>query len=142
MQSYHLVQRGSAFAEDIEISLERATGKYRVKTRARQDEREQVLEDTLELPPDVYNGLVLTVAKNLPKGASETIHYVAFTPTPRLIQLELAPAGERTLVTGEPAKTATHYVPSPSPCNWLNLIATLSGPGPPDSNARILNDEV
>ena len=50
-----------------------------------------VLDGTLELPPDVYNGMVLTVAKNLPKGASETVHYVAFTPTPRLIQLALVP---------------------------------------------------
>ena len=88
MQSYHLVQRGPVFPEDTEISLER-TGKYRVKTKAHKDGREEVLDGTLELPPDVYNGLVLTVAKNLPKGASETVHIVAFTPTPRLIQLEL-----------------------------------------------------
>jgi hypothetical protein len=60
-----------------------------------------VLDGTLDLPPDVYNGLVLTVAKNLPKGASETVHLVAFTPAPRLIQLELAPAGEHKVLVGE-----------------------------------------
>ena len=92
MQSYRLVQRGPVFAEDTEISLER-TGKYRVKTKARKDGREEVLDGTLDLPPDVYNGMVLTVAKNLPKGASETVHIVAFTPTPRLIQLELVAGG-------------------------------------------------
>src|SRR5512144_1710343 len=31
MQSYHLVQSGPAFAEDTEISLQRASGKYYVK---------------------------------------------------------------------------------------------------------------
>jgi hypothetical protein len=41
MQSYHLVQRGPVFTEDIEISLEHATGKYRVKTKARKDGREE-----------------------------------------------------------------------------------------------------
>src|SRR5207249_5807682 len=91
MQSYHLVQRGPTFTEDIEISLEHATGKYRVKTKARKDGREEVLDGTLELPPDVYNGLVLTDVKNLPKGTSETLHHVAFTPTPRLIQPALPP---------------------------------------------------
>jgi hypothetical protein len=95
LKSYRLMHRGPAFADDTEISLERATGKYRVKTKAHKDGKEDLQEGTLELPLDVYNGgMVLTVAKNLPKGASETVHTVAFTPTPRLIQLELAPAGE------------------------------------------------
>jgi len=142
MQSYRLVRRGPAFSEDAEVSLERASGKYRVNTKARKDGREEVLDGTLELPPDVYNGMVITVAKNLPQGASETVHIVAFTPTPRLIQLELAPAGERKVVTGELAKTATHYVLRPRLGSWLKLFATLLGRVPPDSHAWIVNDEV
>src|SRR5512140_342206 len=58
MKSYHLVQRGPAFPEDTEISLERASGEYHVKTRARKDGREKVREGTLDLPPDTYNGMV------------------------------------------------------------------------------------
>ena len=141
MQSYRLVQRGPVFAEDTEISLER-TGKYRVKTKARKDGREEVLDGTLELPPDVYNGLVLTVAKNLPKGASETIHIVAFTPMPRLIQLELAPAGEHKVLIGELAKTAIHYVLKPQLGIWLKLFATLLGRVPPDYHVWIITEEV
>jgi hypothetical protein len=142
LRSYRLVQRGPAFPEDTEISLERATGKYRVKTKARKDGREEVLDGTLELPPDVYNGLLLTVAKNLPKGASETVHYVAFTPTPRLIQLELAPAGEHKVLIGELAKTAIRYVFKPRLGPWLKLFSTLLGRMPPDSHAWIVTDEV
>jgi hypothetical protein len=70
MKSYRLSQRGPVFAEDSEISLERASGKYRVKTTARADGRENVLEGILEMPADTYNGMVLTVAKNLAKGAA------------------------------------------------------------------------
>ncbi|MGZ3337448.1 MAG: hypothetical protein ACXVBV_19175, partial [Isosphaeraceae bacterium] len=73
MQSYRLVQSGQAFPEDTEISLERATGKYHVKTRDHKNGREKVLEGTLDLPADVYNGMILTVAKNLREGASETV---------------------------------------------------------------------
>ena len=141
MQSYHLVQRGPVFAEDTEISMER-TGKYRVKTKAHKDGREEVLDGTLELPPDVYNGLVLTVAKNLPKGASETVHIVAFTPTPRLIQLEMAPAGEHKVLIGELTKTAIHYVLKPQLGVWLKLFATLLGRVPPDYHAWIITDDV
>jgi hypothetical protein len=50
LQSYHLVHRGPAFTEDTEISLERASGKYRVKTKAHKDGREQVLNGALDLP--------------------------------------------------------------------------------------------
>ena len=43
-----------------------------------------MLDGTLDLPPDVYNDMVLTIAiaTNLAKGASETVHLVAFTPRP------------------------------------------------------------
>ena len=140
MQSYHLVRRGPAFTEDTEISLERASGKYRVNTKARKDGQEKVLDGTLELPTDVYNGMVITVAKNLHKGASETVHTVAFTPTPRLIQLELAPAGEHKVLIGELAKTATHYVLRPRLGPWLKVFATLLGRVPPDSQAWIVTD--
>jgi hypothetical protein len=142
MKSYRLSQRGPAFAEDTEISLERASGKYRVKTTARTDAREDVLDGTLALPPDTYNGMVLTVAKNLAKGASETIHVVAFTPAARLVQVELAPAGEQKVLVGELAKSATRYVFKPRPGPWLKLLANMLGRMPPDSHAWILTDEV
>jgi hypothetical protein len=142
MQSYSLVQTGPAFSEDTEISLERASGKYRVKTTARKDGREEVLDGTLELPPDTYNGIVLTVAKNLLKGASETIHVVAFTPAPRLIRLELIPDGEHKVLVGEHEKAAIHYVLKPRLGAWLKLFATLLGRAPPDYHAWIATETV
>jgi hypothetical protein len=142
MKSYRLSQRGPAFAEDSEISLERASGKYRVKTTARKDAREEVLEGTLEMPADTYNGMVLTVVKNLAKGASETIHVVAFTPAARLIPVELAPAGVHKVLVGELSKSATRYVFKPKPGPWLSLLANVLGRMPPDSHAWVLTDEV
>jgi hypothetical protein len=142
MQIYRLVQRGPTFPKDTEISLERASGKYRVKTTDRKDGKEKVLDGTLGLPPDVYNGMVLTIATNLPKGASETVHLVAFTPTPRLIQLNVAPAGEHKVLVGELAKTAVHYVFKPQLGAGLKLFATLLGRVPPDYHAWIIADEV
>jgi hypothetical protein len=113
-----------------------------VNTKAHKDGREQELNGTLTLPPDVYNGMVITVAKNLPKGASETVHIVAFTPTPRLIQLELAPAGNQKVLVGELEKTAIHYVLKPRLGTWLKLFATLLGRVPPDSHAWIISNEL
>jgi hypothetical protein len=142
LQSYHLVQRGPVFPEDTEISLERASGKYRVKTRARKDGREKVRDGALDLPPDVYNGMVLTVLKNLSRGAGETVHMVAFTPAPKLIKLEMAPAGEQKIVVGGFGKTATRYVLKPILGVWLKLFASLLGRMPPDNHAWIVTADV
>ena len=140
LRSYHLVQRGPAFAEDTEIALQRASGKYYVKTKSHKDGREEAIDGTLELPPDVYNGMVLTVAKNLPKGAGATVHMVAFTPKPLLIELELALAGEHKVLVGDLTKTATHYVFKPHPGAWLEFFAKLFGRMPSDYHVWILTD--
>ncbi|MHB1024076.1 MAG: hypothetical protein ACYC24_00020 [Desulfobacteria bacterium] len=142
MQSYHLVQRGPVFPEDTEISLERASGKYRVKTRAHKDGREKVRDGKLDLPLDVYNGMVLTVVKNLAGGGVETVRMVAFTPAPKLIKLELAPAGERKVLIGGSERSATHYVLKPILGTWLKLFASLLGRMPPDNHAWIVTADV
>jgi hypothetical protein len=142
LQSYHLVQRGPVFPEDTEITLERASGKYRVKTRAHKDGREKVRDGTLDLPLDVYNGMVLTVLKNLSGGAGETVHMVAFTPAPKLIKLEMAPAGEQKVLVGGTEKTAIHYVLKPMLGIWLKFFASLLGRMPPDNHAWIVTADV
>jgi hypothetical protein len=86
--------------------------------------------------------MVLTVAKNLPKGAKETIHLLAFTPTPRFIQLQLEPAGGHKVLVGELAMNAVHYVLKPKLGIWLKLFAKLLGRMPPDYHAWIILDEV
>jgi len=142
MQSYHLVQRGPVFPEDTEISLERTSGKYRVKTWARKDGREKVRDGTLEMPPDVSNGMVLTLVKNLSAGAGETVHMVAFTPAPKLIKLQMTPADSQKIVVGGSDKTATHYVLKPILGIWLKLFASLLGRTPPDNHAWIVTADV
>ena len=140
MQSYHLVQRGPAFGEDTEISLQRASGKYYVKTKSHKDGREEAIDGTLELPRDVYNGIVITVVKNLPKGASATVHLVAFTPKPLLIELELVPVGENKMMVGQLTKTAIHYVFKPHPGPWLELFAKLLGRMPSDYQVWVVTE--
>ena len=143
MKTYRLLQRGPVFTEDTEISLERSAGKYRVKTKTHKDGREKILEGTLELPIDAYNGsMILTVVKDLPKGTSETVHCVAFTPAPRLIQLELTPAGEHKVLVGELSKTAVHYVLKPRLGIWLKFFAAAIGRVPPDEHVWIVPDDV
>lgn len=142
MQSYHLVQRGPAFPEDMEIALERPSGTYRVTLKPHKAGKEEVITGKLDLPPDVYNGMVLTVAKNLRKGGGETVHIVAFTPKPPLIELKITPAGEHKVLVGELEKSAVHYVFKPQPGVWVKFFATLLGRMPPDYHVWVVQDDV
>jgi hypothetical protein len=86
--------------------------------------------------------MVLTVAKSLPKDTRETVHIVAFTPKPLLIQLRLAAVGEQQVLIGERSKTAIHYVFKPQLGIWLKVFAKLTGRTPPDNHAWIVADDV
>ncbi|HEV8411105.1 MAG TPA: hypothetical protein VGQ30_11370, partial [Gemmatimonadaceae bacterium] len=64
MQSYHLVQSGPSFGDDIDATISRS-GKYLVRARSHKDGKDHEYTGTLEMMPDVYNGMVSTVAKNI-----------------------------------------------------------------------------
>jgi hypothetical protein len=142
LKTYRLSTRGPAFDVDTEISMTQATGAYRVKTKDRKDGREKILEGKLELPPDVYNGLIMTIVKDLPKGESVTVHFVAFTPDPRLIELELTPVGDQETIVGDLKGSAVHYLIKPKLGMWLRLFATILGRAPSDLHAWVATDEV
>lgn len=142
LQSYRLVQHGPAFPDDTEVSMERATGTYRVTTQSRTDGQSGVVEGTLDLPPDVYNGIFPTVAKSLPRGAGDTVHLVAFMPKPRVIELQIAPAGEHQVKVGVLTKTTIHYVFKPKIGGGLGFLAKLTARVPPDCHVWIVTDDV
>jgi hypothetical protein len=43
MLRYHLVQRGPSFPDQIEISIDRSTAEYKVRSKAGADGKEEVL---------------------------------------------------------------------------------------------------
>lgn len=112
LQSYHLIQRGPTFPEELEVSFDRKGRRYQVRSRRGGAEAETAAGE-VELPPDLYNGMMITLLRNLGKGAAETVHVLAFTPKPTLVQLEMVPVGEETTLAGERRIQAVHYVMTP-----------------------------
>lgn len=113
MLRYHLVQRGPSFPNQIEVSIDRSTAEYKVRSKTGEDGKEEVLTGAFTLPKDVYNGIFVTMLLNLPKGASETVNFLAFTPRPEVIQLELLLMGEHTVRVGDLSHKAVQYVFKP-----------------------------
>ena len=141
MQNYRLVQSGPAFANDLDVTLSRS-GQYVVKTKSHEDGREKQYTGKLDLPPDVYNGMVITIAKNLVPRETQTIHIVAFTPKPVLIGLEVAPSNSQRMLLGQHTETAVHFKLKPKLGASLRVVATLLGKAPPDSDVWIVIDDV
>lgn len=140
MLSYRLVQRGPSFPEPLEASLDGKTGRYTV--RSGKNGREDVSSGRIELPADVSNGMIPVLLKNLAPGASETVHLVIFSPTPRLIQLQIISAGEERVQAGDLARRATRYVLKPKLGAALRLLAAVFRKTPADSDCVILTEDV
>ncbi|HJQ98120.1 MAG TPA: hypothetical protein VJ826_07370 [Candidatus Polarisedimenticolaceae bacterium] len=139
---YELTQRGPAFADDLEISLTAATGAYTVKKKDRKDGDVDTDEGKLEdLPDDVYNGLLMTIVKDLPKGGAK-VHFVTFSPSARVIELELLPAGEHKISVGDLTATAQHILIKPNLGFLLKVAAKITGRDPEDLHAWVATGDV
>jgi hypothetical protein len=139
MRSYRLQQSGPLFDHDMDVTLS-GSGAYTVKVKSRDDGKETIHEGKLDLPADVYNGLVTTIAKNLPSGGN--IHLVAFTPKPRIIDLEFEPAGMAEVVIGNHREKVQHLLVKPHLGLVMRSLAKLTGKSPPDGDLWIVREEV
>jgi len=96
----------------------------------------------MELPNDLANGMVSTLLKNVrPGGLPKSLGYVAATPKPRLVKLEIANAGQESFSTGGDGRKAIHYVVKVDIGGIAGVIAPLIGKEPPDAHVWILADD-
>ena len=67
------------------------------------------VEGKVDVPSDVYNGMLSVLIRNLPAADRTRVHMMAFTPKPRLVEVELGPAGEDTFYVGGAKRRARQY---------------------------------
>lgn len=142
MLSYRLVQQGPAFATQLDARLDRS-GAYWVASRdfGEDDEAEVDIGD-VELPADTYNGMPITILKNLSVGTVRRVHLVAFTPDPRLIELELSGAQASPTAFGNTSQGTAHFTLVPKVGGITGFFARLLDKIPPDSHVWIVTDGV
>ena len=137
----HLIQKGPAFPHPLEAEIDGTRGD--VKIRSWDEEgKERVFAQHLDLPPDVCNGLILTLMKNIaPDAPSTTVSMVAAAPKPRLVKLVITPMGEEPFTTGGTQRKAMHYVVKVEIGGVAGVVAPLVGKQPPDSHVWVLEGE-
>ena len=138
--SDHLVQKGPSFARSLDMTIDAPSGK--VVVRYSDDGETKTESEQLELPPDLANGLILTLLKNVnPKAPPKSLSFVAATPKPRLVKLEVTAAGSERFATGGTGRTATNYRLKVDIGGLSGVLAPLLGKQPPDSHVWILGGE-
>jgi hypothetical protein len=139
--SDHLVQKGPAFPLPVDMFIDATGGEVTVHYAGDHGERKEAGEH-MNLPPDLANGLVLTLLKNAnPKAPPKSLSFVAATPRPRLIKLAVTSVKEEPFVTGGQHRIAVHYVLRVEIGGFTGILARLFGRQPPDSHVWILGGE-
>jgi hypothetical protein len=134
----HLVQKGPAFKHPMDVSINGSSG---VVTVVYRDDNGKDKTETarLELPPDLANGIVSILLKNLAPGAqSTTASMVVATPKPLLIKLAIHAEGEDSFLTGNTSRGATRYVVKVEIGGVRGVLAPLVGKQPPDTRVWML----
>ena len=139
--SDHLVQKGPAFAQPMDMTIDAVSGQVTVRYTDEHGE-EKTEAERLELPPDLANGLIITLLKNVRRDAlPKSLSFVAATPKPRLVKLAISVAGLEPFSVGGSARRATHYVLKVDIGGVTGVLASLLGKLPPDSHVWILEGE-
>jgi hypothetical protein len=142
LQSYKQIQRGPSFPADVEVAFARDPSRYEVKQREKGKKDTEELSGTLELPPDVYNGMTATVLNNLTKDEVATGHVLAFTPKPRLVKTTMRAVGEDPVIVGDARRSAIRYLVDLEIGGIAGVFAKVAGKEPPDLKFWVLGGSV
>jgi hypothetical protein len=133
--SDHHIQKGPSFPKPIDLMI-RATGQ--VTARYEEKGEKKVETNHLDLPPDVANGIILDVLKNISPEAKETkVSYVVATPKPQLVKLSISPVGEEPFSVVGVRQKAKHFVVKVELGGLKGLFASLVGREPADTDVWI-----
>ncbi len=138
---YHISQKGPAFQHPMEILVNVPSGQVVVRY-ADDDGTEKTLNERMKLPPDLANGLIITLLKNLaPEGAPLDVSMLVATPKPRLVKLAINSQRKEAFSLAGAAREASHYVIKVEIGGIAGLVAPWLGKQPPDSHIWILGGE-
>lgn len=138
--SDHLVQKGPAFPQPIDMVVS-ANGQATVHY-VDDKGNEKTENEHLKLPPDVANGLIVILLKNLnPDGQLPQVSMVVATPKPRIVKLSLRSQGKEPFTLAGSRREALHYVIKVEIGGLAGLVAPLIGKQPPDAHIWIIGGE-
>jgi len=134
----HHVQKGPSFPQPMDMSIDVHSGQVAVRSKGK-DGKEEVKSEHLDLPPDLINGLILSIAKNIRPETPETkVSMVVATPKPRLVKVAISPHGEEPFSLVGSHRKAMRFVLKIEHGGVAGVVAPLIGKAPPESQIWII----
>ena len=135
------IQKGPYFKHPMDVSVDARTGQVVVRSTGK-DGKEEVNTDHVDLPDDLYNGLIPHIVENILPGApSTTVSMLVATPKPRVVKLVMSPAGQEPFTIMGSAHKATHYEIKIELGGIAGVIAPVIGKQPPNIQIWIIGGQ-
>src|ERR1700716_1196110 len=126
------IQKGPSFPQPMDVSIDVPSGLVTVRSTAK-DGKEEVRSEHLDLPPDLVNGLILSVTKNiLPETPETKVSMVVATPKPRLVKVAISPQGEEPFSLVGSHRKAMRFMLKIELGGVAGVVAPLIGKAPPE----------
>ncbi len=140
--SDHHIQKGPFFPKAIDYLVDVASSQVTSRSFDK-DGKQKVEVQHLDLPPDVYNGLIGTILLNTPaRSPAFKIGMVAPTGKGRLIKLAMTPDGHGTFYDVGLPHSATIFRVKVELGGVAGVVAPVVGKQPSDTLVWVLEGEV
>lgn len=128
----HHIQKGPSFPQPMDLSIDVRSGKITVRSTGKAG-KEEVTTEHMDLPPDLVNGLILSIMKNIRPETPETkVSMVVATPKPRLVKVAISPHGEEPFSLVGSRRKAMRFVLKIELGGLAGVVAPLIGKAPPE----------
>lgn len=125
------IQKGPSFPQPMDLSIDVRSGT--VTARSTGKVGKEITTEHMDLPPDLVNGLVLSIVKNiLPETPETKVSMVVATPKPRLVKVAISPNGEEPFSLVGSHRKAMRFTLKIELGGVSGVIAPLIGKAPPE----------
>jgi hypothetical protein len=138
---YHLVQKGPAFRQSLEMTIDVSKGT--VTVRSADGGKEKVWTRHMHIPQDLANGIVPFLVRNMPSDTDEErVSMIVATPEPKLVQLTISPMRSEVFPFDGSKLQATRYAVRADLSGIVGSLVKITGRQPPPSFIWMLRGKV
>jgi hypothetical protein len=128
----HHIQKGPSFPHPMDLLIDVRRGQVTSRSTGK-DGKEEVKNDPFSFPPDLSNGIILSIAKNILPDTPETkASMLVATPKLRLVRLAISPRGEEPFSLPGSSRKAMRYEIKFELGGVAGVVAPLVGKQPPN----------
>jgi hypothetical protein len=139
--SAHLVQKGPSFPHPVDMLIDAVNGNVTIH-QGSGDSKAEVKTEKFKAAPDLANGMLALLVKNIEPGGETSLSMLLATPKPRLVKLKISSVGEDQFTVAGASHKARHFVAKIELGGVAGAVAPLIGKEPPDLNFWIYDGGV